>query len=217
MKPIRVLLVDDHALIRTGLRALIQSLSGVEIVAEAGNGREAHDLVEQHHPDVVFMDLVMPELDGLEATAQLSVSHPDVRILILSMNDDAESVLSAIRAGAAGYVVKGSSLAEVETALRVVARGEKYLSPAAAQHVITGLLNKDAEEPDSLDQLTPRQREVLQLIALGSGTKQIARKLGISPKTVETHRAQLMETLGIHDVAGLVRYAIRKGLITSEK
>src|SRR5262249_30418913 len=157
-----------------GLRALIQSLSGVEIVAEAGNGREALDLVAQHHPDVVFMDLVMPELDGLEATAQLSVSHPDVRILILSMNGDAESVLSAIRAGAAGYVVKGSSLAEVETALRVVARGEKYLSPAAAQHVITGLLNKDAGESDSLDRLTPRQREVLQLIALGSGTKQIA-------------------------------------------
>jgi DNA-binding NarL/FixJ family response regulator len=216
MKPIRVLLADDHDLFRAGIRALLQDLAGIEVVAEAGSGREAIRLCQAHHPDVVLMDIMMPELNGLDATARLVAICPATRTIILSMNAHEEYVLQALRAGAVGYLLKNISPMELEQAVRTVARGETYLSPAISGHVITAYLQRVGGEISSLDRLTPRQREVLQLIAEGNTTKAIARKLDISVKTAEMHRAQLMEALDIHEIAGLVRYAIRMGVITAD-
>ncbi len=217
MKSIRVILADDHELVRAGIRCLLQNLAGIEIVAEAGNGREALRLSETHCPDVVLMDILMPELNGLDATARLKEMLPNTRTVILSMNDSEEYVLQAMRAGAAGYLVKNISPSELEHAIRAVARGETYLSPAVSKHVIAGYLQRTGgSEPTSLERLSPRQREILQLIAEGHTTKEIAQELSIAVKTVEMHRAQLMEALAIHDIAGLVRYAIRMGMITPD-
>jgi DNA-binding NarL/FixJ family response regulator len=216
-KPIRVLLVDDHDLVRAGIRALLQNLGGFEIVAEAGNGRDALRLIEPHRPDVVLMDIIMPDLNGLDATARIAAASPAVRVLILSMNSGEEYVLQALRAGAAGYLLKNVTPGELEMAIRSVARGETYLSPAVSRHVIDAYVQRvGGESAGPLQRLTPRQREVLQLIAEGHSTKEMARKLGISVKTVEMHRAQLMAELDIHDVAGLVRYAIRTGLVSAD-
>jgi DNA-binding NarL/FixJ family response regulator len=215
MRPIRVVLADDHHLVRAGFRALIQSFSGFEVVAEAGDGREALQQVEKCHPDVVLMDIMMPELDGLGAAVQVAAISPGTRVIILSMNAGADSVLGAMRAGAAGYLLKDVSPAELELALRAVARGQTYLCPAASRHVIAGYVHGANSAASPLERLTPRQREVLQLIAQGCTTKEIARKLKIGLKTAETHRSQLMQELDIHDIAGLVRFAIRSGLISS--
>ena len=216
MTAIRVLVADDHNLVRAGLRALLQSLEGVQVVAEASNGREALSMVAAHQPDVVLMDIGMPELNGLEATARVVTDFPASRVIVLSMHTDEEYVLKALRAGAAGYLIKDAGTAELETAVRAVARGETYLSPAVSQHVVGEYLRGVSGELSPLDQLTPRQREVLQLLAEGRGTQDIAHKLNISPKTVEGHRAQLMERTGLHDLAGLVRFAIRTGLVSPD-
>ncbi len=216
MRSIRVLLVDDHDLFRAGLRVLLQDLGGFEVVAEAGDGREALRLLGEHRPDVVLMDLMMPGLNGLEATARVAREFPGVRVLVLSMNAAEEFVLPAVRAGASGYVLKNVRPAELEQAIRAVARGETYLTPAVSGHLIDDYRRRTAGEPDSLDKLTRRQREVLQLIAEGHSTKEIARRLGVSVKTVETYRSQLMDALDIHDIAGLTRYAIRKGLVSPD-
>jgi len=214
MPAIRVLLADDHDLVRAGLRALLQGVSGLQVVAEAGTGREALQLIEMHRPDVVLMDVMMPELNGLDATARVAASFPDVRVLILSMNAGEEYVLPALRAGAAGYLPKNSSPFELELAIRTVARGQPYLSSAVSKHVIARCLHDSANMISSLERLTPRQRETLQLIAEGQTAKGIAQRLNISVRTAELHRTQLMEALDIHEVAGLVRYAIRMGLVT---
>lgn len=216
IRSIQVLLADDHHLVRAGLRALVQSLSGFEVVAEAGDGREAVQLVKKLRPDIALMDIMMPELDGLGATALLATASPDTRVVILSMNAGADSVLRAMRAGAAGYLLKDVTPAELELALRSVARGQTYLCAAASRHVIDGYVDKAGSGADPLDRLTPRQREVLQLVAEGCTTKVIASKLKISVKTAETHRAQLMEELDIHEIAGLVRFAIRSGLVSAD-
>jgi DNA-binding NarL/FixJ family response regulator len=217
MKPIRVLLVDDHDLVRAGIRSLLRDLACIEIVAEACNGREALCLCQTHRPDVVLMDIIMPELNGLNATAQLATISPNTRTIILSMNANEEYVLQALRAGAAGYVLKNISPLVLEQAIRAVARGETYLCPTVSKHVIAAYLQRnDRGEISSLERLSPRQREILQLIAEGNSTKEIARNLNLSAKTVEMHRTQLMAALDIHDIAGLVRYAIRMGLITSD-
>ena len=216
MRPIRVLLADDHDLFRAGLRVLLQDLGGFEVVAEAGDGREALRLVGEHRPDVVLMDLMMPGLNGLEATARVAREFPGVRVLVLSMNAAEEFVLPAVRAGASGYVLKNARPAELEQAIRAVARGETYLTPAVSGHLIDDYRRRTTGEPDSLEKLTPRQREVLQLVAEGHTTKQIARRLGVSVKTVETYRSQLMDALDLHDIAGLTRYAIRKGLVSPD-
>jgi DNA-binding NarL/FixJ family response regulator len=216
MKTIRILLADDHDLFRAGIRALLDNLDGIEVVAEAGNGREALRLCQAHHPDVALMDIMMPELNGLDATARLAAISPGTRTIILSMNAHEEYVLQALRAGAVGYLLKNISPRELEQAIRTVVRGETYLSPAISKHLIAAYLQRVGGEISSLERLTPRQREVLQLIAEGNTTKAIARKLDLGTKTVETHRAQLMEALEIHDIAGLVRYAIRMGVITPD-
>jgi DNA-binding NarL/FixJ family response regulator len=216
MKPIRILLVDDHQLVRAGIQALLRGLAGVEVVAEAGDGREALRLLAVHHPDIVLMDIMMPGMNGLEATARIGKDFPQTRVIVLSVNASEEYVLQAIRAGAVGYLLKNISPDELETAIRAVARGERYLTAAVSKHVIDAYLQRVGPEANSLDRLTPRQREVLQLVAEGATTKEIGRKLGVSVKTAEMHRGQLMEALGIHDVAGLVRYAIRMGVIAPD-
>jgi DNA-binding NarL/FixJ family response regulator len=208
----RVMLAEDHALVRAGIRALLDTLPNVSVVAEAGDGREAMQLAREHSPDVVLMDISMPLMNGLEAAERMSKELPDVRVIIVSMHANEEYVWHALRTGAAGYLLKGANASELETALAAVARGETYLSPSVSKSVTEYMQHVDAE-PTSLGRLTPRQREVLQLIAEGQTNREIATLLGISIKTVETHRSQLMETLDIHDVAGLVRFALRVGLI----
>ncbi len=211
---IRVLLADDHALFRAGIRALVQSFDGIEIVAEASDGREALDLCKTLRPDVVLMDIAMPQLNGMDATARLAAISPGTRTIILSMNATEEYILQSLRCGAAGYLLKNISSSELEQAIRAVSGGEMYLSPAISKHVIAAYLERVGGQPIGLfDSLTPRQRDVLQLVAEGHSTKEIARKLNLSPKTIETHRSQLMRMLDIHDIASLVRYAIRMRLI----
>ena len=224
MKLIRIVLAEDHTLVRAGIHALLSSLEGVEVVGEAGNGRQAIQLVETNRPDLVLMDISMPELNGLDALAKISRDFPKVRVIILSMHTNEEYVLQALQAGAAGYLLKDAGISELELAVRSVVGGETYLSPPVSHRVIEDYLRRlgSPDEPgmtptDLHEKLTPRQREVLQLIAEGRTTQEVARRLHIGVKTVETHRAQLMERLDIHDVAGLVRYAIRTGLVTPDR
>src|SRR5262245_41406345 len=214
MRMIRVLLVDDHALVRAGFRSLLASMEGIEVVGEAVNGQEAVSQAQALRPDVVVMDVMMPQLNGLDATARIVAARPETRVLILTMNASEEYIRQALRAGASGYLLKESTPTELEQAIRVVGAGGKYLTTAISPQLIASLL-QGAES--SLERLTGRQREVLQLVADGSTTKEIARKLGISARTVEAHRSQLMEALDLHDVAGLVRYAIRTGLVSPNR
>lgn len=217
MNPIRILLCDDHLLIRASLKSLIGEFPSIQVVGEAGDGREALEHAGKLQPHVVLMDIAMPGLNGLEATRRLVKDFPQVRVVMLSMHADESHVLQALRAGASGYVLKGSAPRELEMAIEAVARGEIFLSPAISKHVIDVYLNRAEGQTNSLDLLTPRQREILQLIAEGKSSKQIAQLLDASVKTIESHRASLMERLDIHDVAGLVRYAIRHGLVSPEK
>jgi DNA-binding NarL/FixJ family response regulator len=213
---VRILIVDDHAILRDGLRQILQKLPGTEVVAEAGDGREAIAQVRAHRPDVVFMDIGMAGLNGLEATARLTQDFPNIRIIMLSMHAGEEHVWKALRAGAAAYLLKDARPEEIEHALAVVRRGESYITPALSKHIVAEFIRQGGTEVSSVELLTSRQREILQLLAEGKNTKQIARVLSISIKTVETHRSRLMERLDIHDLAGLVRYAIRVGLIQAD-
>lgn len=217
MATIKVLLADDHNLVRAGMRALLQDVAGVEVIAEASDGRAALELIIQKRPDVALLDISMPSLNGMEVAARVSKEAPHVKVLMLSMHTNEEYVLQALRAGAHGYLVKGADAMELELALRALMRGESYLSPAVSKHLISDYARRVGGEAGSLELLTPRQREILQLIAEGHSTKEIANLLKISVKTVETHRSVLMERLDIHDVAGLVRYAIRAGVVASER
>ena len=216
MATTRVLIADDHTLLRAGIRALLENIAEVAVVAEAGDGQAAFAAVLAHRPDVVLTDIAMPGINGLELTARVSREFPEIKTIILSMYADEEYVCQALQAGAAGYLLKDSGTAELHLAIQAVARGESYLSPAVSKHVIADYLRRTAGEARTPELITPRQREILRLIALGRTTKAIAHILGISAKTVETHRAQLMERLDIYDVAGLVRYAIRIGLVKPE-
>jgi DNA-binding NarL/FixJ family response regulator len=217
INPIRVVLADDHTLVRAGIRALLEELPDLEVLGEAGDGREVLDLVKLHQPDVVLMDITMPGLNGLEAAARITKEFPKVRVIILSMHNNEEYYWRALKAGAAGYLLKKAATAELETALQQVMHGEVYLS----QEISARLLKKFpvgglADRKTPLEQLTGRQREVLQLIAEGQNTKQIGELLKVSPKTVEYHRMKLMDCLNVHDIPGLVRFALRVGLIPSE-
>lgn len=188
----------------------------MDVAGEASDGREGLALVRKENPDIVLMDISMPGLNGLEATARLAKEQPAVKIIILSMYSNEEYVLQALRAGASGYLLKEAATSELKFALDAVARGETYLSPAISKTVIDDYLGRVESAKAPLDKLTPRQREILQLIVEGNSTRQIAEILHVSTKTVETHRAQLQERLDIFDVPGLVRFAIRVGLITSD-
>jgi DNA-binding NarL/FixJ family response regulator len=213
MDPIRVVIADDHTLIRAGIRALFRGMAGVEVVAEAGNGVEALAIVEAHRPDILLADITMPRLNGLELAGRVTRELAPTRVIILSMHASEEYARRALQVGAAGYLLKEAEVAELEIAVKAVARGETYLSPAVSTHLIAGYLGRTGGVLSPAGELTPRQREILRLVAEGLMTKAIARRLGISIKTVEGHRTQLMDRLGIHDVAGLVRYAIRIGLL----
>lgn len=210
---VRILLADDHHLVRTGMRALLKSFPNVEVVGETGDGREAIELVQTLAPNIVLMDIAMPGLNGLDATARIVKEFPHTRVIILSMHANEEYVQQALRAGAAGYLLKNAAPEELGLAIQAVTRGETWLSPAISRLVVEEYLGARGETAGPLAQLTLRQREILQLIAEGKTTKQIAAALAVSIKTVETHRTQLMERLGIRDVAGLVRFAIRHGLV----
>jgi DNA-binding NarL/FixJ family response regulator len=192
-------------------------MTGIEVVAEAGDGREALELIKRQLPHVVFMDIALPGLNGLEALARATKEFRAVKVIILSMHANKEYVLQALRAGACGYLLMDAAVAELELALRAVSCGETYLSPRISKRVIDSYLERLAIERPVREELTPRQREIVQLIAEGENTKEIAFLLKVSVKTVEAHRAQLMDRLGIHHVAGLVRYAMRVGLVPPEE
>jgi DNA-binding NarL/FixJ family response regulator len=213
MNPVRVLLADDHKLVCAGMRLLLEGLEGVRVVAEAHDGREALGLIKVHRPDLVLMDVAMKGLNGLEAAAQVKKEFPETRVIILSMYSSEEHVLQALRAGASGYLLKDSATQDLEHAIRMVMRGEIYLSPPISKQIIGDYLQRVSHGEKSTDLLTHRQREILQLIAEGRTTKEIGHRLHLSIKTIETHRAQLMNRLDIHDLAGLVRCAIRMGLV----
>ena len=214
MTPTKVVLADDHTLIRAGIRSLLESIDGVEVVAESGDGREALELIAKHRPHVALLDIGMPGLSGLEVAKRVARESPRTRIVILSMHADPTYVNQALRAGVAGYLLKGAAVAELPLALEAVMRGESYLTPKVSRLVVDGFLREGDDDAGPLEDLTGRQREILQLIAEGHSTKEIAGILEVSVKTVETHRLRLMDRLDIHDVPGLVRFAIRAGLVS---
>ena len=215
MAKIRVALVDDHQLVRDGLKSILSSLGDVEVVGEASDGHAAIRLCDKLGIDVVIMDIAMSGLNGLDATKRITEKHPGINVLILSMYDSEEYIARSMQHGARGYLLKNAQPQEFEDAIRKVAAGAVYLSPEISEQMRRHMINPRSGG-DSLDQLSTRQREILQAIAEGKSTKDIAELLSISPKTVETHRGHLMQKLGIHDVAGLVRYAIRHGLVALE-
>jgi DNA-binding NarL/FixJ family response regulator len=219
----RVLLADDHALVRAGIRALLVALPEVESVTEAGDGQQALALLLETRPDVALIDIGMPGLNGLELAMRVGREAPGTRLVIVSMHGTPGHVAQALRAGVSGYVLKDAAADELPVLLRAVMRGETYLSPAISKQVVDGYLGRapaagnGTAEGETPEVLTSRQREILQLVAEGKSTKEIAQLLDLSVKTVETHRAQIMDRLGIRDLAGLVRYAIRTGLASSDR
>ncbi len=216
-KSIRVLLADDHTLVRAGIRALLKEFPGVEVAGEASDGREVIDLIKTHQPDVVLMDISMPGLNGLQALARITRDFPPVRVIILSMHLNDEYVLQALKSGAAGYLLKRAATAELAAALKSVVGGEIYLSREISSRFLKRFpLQQIARSASPLEQLTSRQREILQLLAEGQTTKAIASILKLSDKTVEYHRAKLMAALKIFDIPGLVRFAMRTGVISEE-
>jgi DNA-binding NarL/FixJ family response regulator len=215
--PTRILLADDHPIVRAGIRAELLKLPNVEIVAEASDGREALDLIKTHQPTLVFMDISMKGLNGLEATARITKEFPGVRVIILSMHQNEEYFWQALKAGASGYLLKKAATTELSAALQRVTGGEIYLTREISNRLVKKFpLQQIAHQKSPLEQLTERQREILQLIAEGQTTKAIALILKVSPKTVEYHRAKLMERLNIFDIPGLVRFALHSGLINQE-
>jgi two-component system response regulator NreC len=206
---IRVLLVEDHAVVREGLRSLFGGEPDLTVVGEASSGEEALGQARSLAPDVIVMDVGLGGIDGIETTRRLAAAEPARPVVILSMHDDAATVDRAFRAGARGYVLKGAGFARLCDAVRSVHRGEVYLSPDISEYVLQGYLTRSAQE---VDPLTDREREVLRLIAEGLTSAEIAARLGLKPKTVENHRGHIMEKLDIHTTAGLVRYAMRRGI-----
>lgn len=205
--PIRVVLADDHDLVRAAVVALLEAMDGVTVAGEARNGRELLALLRSVSADVILTDITMPEMDGLAAIRELCAKHPEAKVLVVSMHDAVDIVRRAVSLGAAGYVVKSAAPSELEQAIRSVAASGSYFSPAITERLL------EPPGPQEADDLTPRQKEVITLIAQGKSSKEIARELGLSPKTVDVHRARIMERLRVNDVAGLTRYAMSKRLV----
>ena len=214
--PLRIVLADDHRLVRAGIRALLEKISLGQVVAEASDGREALELVAEHRPDIVLLDIRMPNLNGLDAIDRIKKISPQTKVIILSMHANEEYVVRALRSDVSGYLIKDSAVDELERAIHTVAAGQTYLSKRISKPAIEAYLANPNRIYAPLDRLPPRQREILQLIGEGNNTKEIADLLGVSVKTVEAHRLRLMERLGIHDLPGLVRFAIRTGLVSAE-
>ena len=210
MKRIRILLADDHAVVRQGFKMILSAQPDMEIVGEAGNGREAVELAEQLKPEVVVMDVAMPELNGIEAARRLAASVPHARIIALSMHKDSVYVREVLRAGARGYLLKDSGAGDLVSAVRAIARGEGYLSPGVSNAVLDDY-RRHVTNP--IDLLTTREREVLQMLAEGKTNKEIAGILNLSVYTVDAHRGRIMEKLNLHSINELVRFAVRNGLI----
>jgi len=215
---ISVLIADDHKIMLAGLRSLLEKQTDFDVVGEADNGRKAVQMAQEKKPEVVVMDVSMPDLNGIEATKQIIESLPETRVIALSMHSDKRFVMGMLRAGASGYLLKDCASQELANAILQVARGKKYLSPEITGVVIGDFLlgNSSEEVPTAASQLSPREREVLQLIAEGWSTKQIASHLYVSVKTIETHRRQIMKKLDLHSIADLTKYAIREGLTSIE-
>jgi two-component system response regulator NreC len=209
---LRILLVDDHQIVRQGLRTLLEKEPDMEVVAEAEDGRAAVRLTREVLPQVVIMDVAMPDLNGIEATRQIVHEFPDIKVIALSMHSDRRFVANMLRAGASGYLLKDSAFEELAQAIRTVAANRTYLSPEVSDIVVKDFLKGPQEAPSAYSLLSPREREVLQLMAEGKTTKEIADRLHVSVKTVETHRQQIMTKLEIRSVAELTKYAIREGL-----
>lgn len=207
--PIKVLLADDHTLVRQGLKSLLER-EGIQVVGEAQDGHEVLQLAAKHSPDVAVLDISMPLLNGLDAARELKRSAPKTKTILLTRHDEDEYLIEALRAGVKGYVLKNQAASDLVHAIQLVCRGQVYLSPGMSSVVVDAYLSK-TELP--VDPITSREREVLQLIAEGKSTKDIASLLGISVKTADSHRSRLMRKLDIHEVASLVRYAVRKGLV----
>lgn len=214
MKPLRLLLADDHTLVRAGLRALLDGMDGVSVVAEADNGEQAVALALEHAPDVALLDITMPGLNGLQAAERILAQSTPTRVIMLSMHSSEEYVNRALALGVAGYLLKDAATLELKAALEAVAAGQTYLSPRVTSQLLGSRAR--ASEAPAKSALTTRQIEVLRMLALGRSVKEIAFELQLSAKTVETYRAQIMARLDLHDVASLVRYAIRTGLVSAE-
>jgi DNA-binding NarL/FixJ family response regulator len=212
-KPIRVLVVDDHMIVRTGIRHVLESEPGFEVVGEAANATDALSLTAELRPDVVVLDISMPDVSGLELAARLRSSGGGARVLILSMHNNAEYVLESVRAGAHGYLLKDTAATELRTAIRAVCQGESYFSPPVASRLSAAVRGERDQHPAGLEQLTAREREVLHGVAQGRTNKEIATELGISHRTVETHRESLMRKLQIRTVAELTRFALGAGIL----
>lgn len=211
-----VLMADDHALVRAGIRSLLESLPDIEVVGETGDGLEAVELVRRNPPDVILLDVTLPGLNGLEVAARIARLGVPTRVLMISMHASPEYAARAFAAGALGYLNKDAAFEELSEAIDEVCAGRRYLCRAIDADVVKQHERRVGSGTSGLDALTPRQRQILQMIAEGQGTRQIAERLFLSVKTVETHRAQVMQRLAIHDVPGLVRFAIRNGLLPPE-
>jgi two-component system, NarL family, response regulator NreC len=216
-EPIRVILVEDHQIVREGLKALLDGRDDIEVIAEADNGRDAVEAAKRDQPDVVVMDLNMPGLNGVDATKAIREHAPNTRILILSMYSTEEHVRPAIRAGAGGYLIKGSGLSDLVAAIQAVAAGNAFFSPEIAKIVLDDSRRVGGGSQDrGSTELTPRERQVLKLVAEGQSSPEIAKTLGVSVKTVEGHRGRIMSKLDAKNVAGLVRHAVRLGLVGTD-
>ena len=215
---VTVLLAEDHTIVRQGLRSLLQAHDDLQVVGEASDGKQAVELTQELHPDVVVMDLAMEKVNGVDATRQIKRHCPKTGVLVLTMHGEPEYVLPAVRAGADGYLLKGSGLSDLVSAIRAVASGKAFFGPEPAKHLARQARTSPSLSPSSSSDtpkpLSPREKEVLSLVAEGYSSPQIAEHLSISAKTVENHRSHIMAKLHIHDLAGLVRYAVRTGLVS---